>query len=93
VTIDVGSMPSEAKALLVRGNATVEIVDGVPGEYLAGARKSLDAGQAETFERHVRSMYEQMARISIEPEWARYFDFGVGHIPPFLSKPASKAGA
>ena len=51
VTIDVGSTPSEAKALLVRGIATVEIVDGVPDEYLAGSRKSLDAEQAGAFER------------------------------------------
>ncbi|HYI13307.1 MAG TPA: pyridoxamine 5'-phosphate oxidase family protein, partial [Thermoanaerobaculia bacterium] len=43
VTIDVGSTPSEAKALLVRGIAAVEIVDGVPGEYLAGSKKALAA--------------------------------------------------
>ena len=59
VTIDVGSTPSEAKALLVRGIAAVEIVDGVPGEYLAGARKTLDAEQVEAFERQVRSMYDR----------------------------------
>ena len=60
VTIDVGSTPSEAKALLVRGSATVEIVDGVPDEYLAASRKSLDREQAEMFERQVRSMYPQI---------------------------------
>jgi hypothetical protein len=57
VTIDAGSAPSEAKSLQVRGTATVEIVDGIPDEYLAGSRKSSDAEQAETFERAVRSMY------------------------------------
>jgi hypothetical protein len=93
VTIDVGSTPSEAKALLVRGIATVEIVDGVPDEYLAGSRSSLDAEQAESFERSVRAMYDQMARISIEPRWARFYDFGAGRFPAFLSKLASAAGA
>ena len=93
VTIDVGSTPSEAKALLVRGTATVEIVDGVPDEYLAASRKSLDREQAKTFERQVRSMYPQMARISIEPQWARFYDFGAGRIPSFLSKLASEADA
>jgi hypothetical protein len=93
VTIDVGNTPSEAKALLVRGIATVEIVDGVPDEYLAGSRKSLEAEQAETFERAVRSMYDQMARISIEPHWARFYDFGAGRLPSFLSKLASEADA
>ena len=42
VTIDAGSTPSEAKSLQVRGTATVEIVDGIPDEYLAGSRKSSD---------------------------------------------------
>ena len=91
VTIDVGDTPSEAKSLLVRGTATVEIVDGVPDEYLAASRKSLDREQAEMFERQVRSMYPQMARISIEPQWARFYDFGAGRLPRFLSKLASEA--
>jgi len=73
----------------VRGIAAVDFVDGVPDEYLAGSRKSLGAEQAETFERQVRSLYEQMARISIEPRWARFYDFGAGRIPSFLSKLAS----
>jgi hypothetical protein len=91
VTIDAGSTPSEARSLLLRGIATVEIVDGVPDEYLAGSRKSLDAEQVEAFERSVRLMYEQMARISIEPRWARFYDFGAGRIPSFLLKLASGA--
>ena len=93
VTIDVGSTPSEARSLLVRGTATVEIVDGVPDEYLAGSRKTLEAEQVEAFERQVRSMYPQMARISIEPQWARFYDFGAGRIPSFLSKLAGEADA
>ena len=91
VTIDVGATPSEAKALLVRGIASVEIVDGVPDEYLAGSRKSLNAEEAETFEHQVSSLYDQMARISIAPRWARFYDFGAGRIPSFLSKLAGAA--
>jgi hypothetical protein len=53
----------------------------------------LAAEQVETFEGHVRSMYDQMARISIEPRWARFYDFGAGRIPAFLSKLASRADA
>jgi nitroimidazol reductase NimA-like FMN-containing flavoprotein (pyridoxamine 5'-phosphate oxidase superfamily) len=37
-------------------------------------------------ESQVRSMYAQMARISIEPVWARFFDFGAGRMPSFLTK-------
>src|SRR4051812_10079481 len=37
-TIDVGSTRTEAKSLLVRGLATLETVDGIPDECLAGSR-------------------------------------------------------
>jgi len=77
-TIDAGDTPAEAKALLVRGLASVDIVDGVPDEYLAGSTKVLDGDRLTEFERQVRSMYDRMARISIEPVWARFFDFGAG---------------
>jgi hypothetical protein len=32
---DVGDTPTAAKALLVRGLASVDILDGVPDEYIA----------------------------------------------------------
>ena len=89
VTIDVGDTPTEAKSLLVRGLASVGIVDGVPDEYVAAATKVLGADQITEFERQVRSMYDQMARISIEPVWARFFDFGAGRMPRFLQRLAN----
>jgi nitroimidazol reductase NimA-like FMN-containing flavoprotein (pyridoxamine 5'-phosphate oxidase superfamily) len=92
-TIDVGSTPAEAKSLLVRGVSTLETVDGIPDEYLAASRKSLDAEQAEAFALQVESMYPQMVRISIEPRWARFFDFGAGRIPSFLAELASRNGS
>jgi nitroimidazol reductase NimA-like FMN-containing flavoprotein (pyridoxamine 5'-phosphate oxidase superfamily) len=92
VTIEAGGTPSDAKSLQVRGTATIEIVDGIPDEYLAGSRRSADAEQAEAFERAVRAMYPQMARIAIEPQWARFYDFGTGRIPAFLAKLAAEAG-
>jgi hypothetical protein len=90
-TIDVGDTPTEAKALLVRGLARVDIVDGVPDEYLAASKKALGADRVTEFERQVRSMYQQMARIAIEPVWARFFDFGAGRMPSFLTKLAGGA--
>ena len=86
VTIDAGSTPADARSVLVRGIATVEIVDGVADEYLAAARKTMDAEQVQTFEHAVRSLYDQMARISIEPRWARFYDFGAGRVPAFISE-------
>ena len=63
----------------------METVDGVPDEYLAASRKSLEASKVEEFEQQVRSMYEQMVRISIEPQWARFYDFSAGRLPTFLT--------
>src|SRR5215468_1274898 len=75
-----------SRALMIRGVATIDIVDGVPDEYLAAATKTMDSQQAGQFEAQVRKLYRQMARIIIEPQWARYYDFGAGRIPGFLRK-------
>jgi hypothetical protein len=83
LTIDT-DQGTASRSLSVRGVATVEIVDGVPDEYLAAATKNMDAGQARQFEAQVRSLYKQMARITIQPRWARYYDFGTGRLPGFL---------
>ena len=91
IAIDAGDTPTEAKALLIRGLASVDIVNGVPDEYIAASKKALGADQVAEFERQVRSMYDQMAHISIEPVWARFFDFGAGRMPAFLTKLAGKA--
>jgi hypothetical protein len=85
LTIDTGAPPDEAQALLVRGLATMETVDGIPDEYMAAARTSFDQSQLPEFERNVRSVYKQMVRISIEPQWARFYDFGAGRLPAFLA--------
>jgi uncharacterized pyridoxamine 5'-phosphate oxidase family protein len=84
LTIDTGSTPEQAKALLVRGVVAMDTVDGVPDEYIAAATKSFEASKLMEFERQVRSVYKQMVRISIEPQWARFYDFGAGRVPAFL---------
>jgi len=74
LTIDTDTQPYRAPA--ARGTADVEIVDGVPPEYLDASRKSLnDEQQFRAFEAAVRSLYKQMAHISIAPEWAKVLDF------------------
>ena len=83
LTIDT-DQGTASRSLSVRGVAAVEIVDGVPDEYLAASAKGMDSEQARQFEAQVRSMYKQMARITIRPQWARYYDFGTGRIPGFL---------
>lgn len=87
LTIDTDDAP--AKALSVRGTASVEVVDGVPDEYLKASAKRRTEQQAQEFESMVRGVYQQMARITIEPEWARVYDFGRGRLPGFLLRLAS----
>jgi Pyridoxamine 5'-phosphate oxidase len=84
LTIDTDDAPQ--KALLIRGVAEIEIVDGVPPEYLAASAKSMGTAELQAFEAQVRSTYPEMARISITPAWARCYDFGAGRLPAFLQK-------
>ena len=81
LTIDT---PSPTRSLLLRGTAEIEVVDGVVPEYLEAAAKSMEGEQLAAFEAGVRDTYDRMARISIVPDWARYFDFGAGRVPDFL---------
>ena len=90
LAIDAGDTPDQARALSIRGHASVEIVDGVVPEYLAAARKTMEAEAAAEFEQNVRRMYDQMARIAITPRWVRYYDFGAGRMPRFLQELAER---
>jgi hypothetical protein len=83
LTIDTEAPPT---ALMIRGIAETEIVDGVPPEYIAASAKSMDATDLAAFEANVRGIYKQMARISVEPSWARFYDFSAGRLPAFLHK-------
>ena len=44
----------------------------------------MDASQLPAFEEAVRGIYKQMVRISIRPQWARYYNFGAGRVPKFM---------
>lgn len=91
LAIDRGDTPGGARALSIRGRADVSIVDGVVPEYLAAARKSMDADAAAAFEENCRKMYRQMARIAVTPTWVRFYDFGAGRMPRFLQELAARS--
>ncbi|MGW6788420.1 pyridoxamine 5'-phosphate oxidase family protein [Streptomyces chartreusis] len=91
LTIDAGDSPGSAKTLSVRGVVHLTIVDGVVPEYLAAARRNFDAEYAAEFKRNCRALYDQMARIALEPQWARFYDFGAGRVPEFLAELAKKS--
>ena len=86
VALTIDTMGPPTRQLLLRGTAKIEIVDGVAPEYLAAAAKSTHGDELAAFEAQVRSVYKQMARITITPSWARFYDFGAGRLPTFLRR-------
>lgn len=73
LTIDTNSFPPHV--LSVRGVATIEVVDGVPWEYLEASKKFIAPEMWQGFETNVRATYKQMARITVTPEWAQVYDY------------------
>ncbi len=73
VTIDTDGFPP--RVLLVRGTAHLELVDGVPEEYVAASKGLVPDEQFDEWEAGVRALYEQMTRITVVPDWAKLLDF------------------
>jgi uncharacterized pyridoxamine 5'-phosphate oxidase family protein len=86
VALTIDTDARSAKQLLIRGLADIEIVDGVPEEYIKMSAKALSPDQLTEFESQVRAVYKHMARIKIEPTWAKVYDFTAGKVPEFLRK-------
>lgn len=83
LTIDTNTYPP--RVLLVRGTASIEVMEGVPPEYLEGAKKLVGTHVWQMFEAQVRTMFRQMARIAIVPGWAELLDFET-RIPTFMRR-------
>src|SRR5215211_480959 len=73
LTVDTNSFPPHV--LLVRGEAAIEVVDGVPDEYLEASRRYVGEEGMPGFEAGVRALYKQMAIIRVTPNWAKIHDF------------------
>lgn len=84
LTIDEEDPPQ--KALLLRGTAAIEVVQGVPEEYIAAAAKRIAGETLSGFEAEVRSLYAEMARVKVRPQWAKLLDFDGGPLPAFLQR-------
>jgi Pyridoxamine 5'-phosphate oxidase len=74
LTIDTEEYPP--RILLIRGRAELDVVDGIPDEYLksSGAYR-MTPGQRAEWEAGVRSLYDGMVRIVVTPAWAKLIDF------------------
>jgi hypothetical protein len=74
LTIDTEVHPP--KILLIRGRAELDVVDGIPEEYLqANSTYQMTAEQRVEWEAEVRSLYDSMVRIVVTPTWAKLIDF------------------
>lgn len=74
LTIDTEVHPPEI--LLVRGRAELDVVDGIPEEYLQmNGSYEMTPEQRVEWEAEVRSLYDGMVRIAVRPTWAKLIDF------------------
>jgi hypothetical protein len=74
LTIDTEVHPP--KILLIRGRAELDVVDGIPAEYLEmNGTYEMTPEQRVDWEAEVRSLYDGMVRIVVTPTWAKLIDF------------------
>jgi Pyridoxamine 5'-phosphate oxidase len=73
LTIDTEDFPPNI--LLVRGEAALETVDGVPDEFIEAARRFVGDERMSEWEAEARGLYKQMVLIRITPTWAKIIDF------------------
>jgi hypothetical protein len=74
LTIDTEEHPP--KILLIRGQAELDVVDGIPDEYLQiNGSYTMTSEQRVEWEAEVRSLYDGMVRIVVTPTWAKLIDF------------------
>jgi hypothetical protein len=74
LTIDTEVHPP--KILLIRGRAELDVVDGIPDEYLqANGAYKMTSEQRVEWEKEIRSLYDGMVRIVVTPTWAKLIDF------------------
>ncbi len=74
LTVDTEVHPP--KILLIRGRAELDVVDGIPQEYLQmNGTYKMTAEQRVEWEAQVRSLDDGMVRIVISPTWAKLIDF------------------
>jgi hypothetical protein len=74
LTIDTEVHPP--KLLLIRGRAELDVVEGIPDEYLQmNGTYQMTPEQRVDWEAQVRSLYDGMVRIVVTPTWAKLIDF------------------
>ncbi|MEU7516484.1 pyridoxamine 5'-phosphate oxidase family protein [Streptomyces sp. NPDC042898] len=74
LTIDTEVHPP--KILLLRGRAELDVVEGIPDEFLqSNGAYTMTPEQRVEWEAEVRALYDEMVRIVVTPTWAKMIDF------------------
>jgi hypothetical protein len=74
LTIDTEVHPP--KMLLIRGRAELDVVAGIPDEYLQmNGSYEMTPEQRVHWEKEVQALYDGMVRIVVTPTWAKLIDF------------------
>ncbi|MFD8974113.1 MULTISPECIES: pyridoxamine 5'-phosphate oxidase family protein [unclassified Streptomyces] len=74
LTIDTEVHPP--KILLLRGRAELDLVEGIPDEFLqSNGAYTMTPEQRTEWEAEVRALYDEMVRIVVTPTWAKMIDF------------------
>jgi hypothetical protein len=74
LTIDTDDFPPNV--MLIRGKAELELVDGIPDEYMQMNDPSyMTPEQRQEWEAGVRALYDAMYLIRVVPTWVKVMDF------------------
>jgi hypothetical protein len=73
LTVDTTDFPPIG--FMARGTASIEIVEGIPVEYIEASRRIVGDDRMEEWEATVRADMDRMALITITPTWLKIVDF------------------
>ncbi|MFC7624105.1 pyridoxamine 5'-phosphate oxidase family protein [Microlunatus sp. GCM10028923] len=73
LTVDETTFPP--RGFMARGTASIEIVQGVPEEYVEASRRIVGEELMPSWEAEVRGKIDEMALITITPTWLKVVDF------------------
>ncbi|HVL24653.1 MAG TPA: pyridoxamine 5'-phosphate oxidase family protein [Thermomicrobiales bacterium] len=73
LTVDETTFPP--RGFMARGTASIDIVQGIPQEYIDASRRIVGDDLMPSWEAEVRRNMSEMALISITPTWLKVVDF------------------
>ncbi len=73
LTVDETTFPP--RVFMARGTASIEIVPGIPQEYIDASRRIVGDELMPSWEAEVRGKIHEMALITISPTWLKVVDF------------------